>query len=104
MTQKWTLVIALAAGFVGGAISNRFSLVPVHAQNSNASPKEIRAQSFVLVDPSDRALGTFTVEPLVPQYVKGRPVVEPHVVLRDSEGREIWRAGGSAIRPLMSER
>ena len=103
MNQKWTLVLAVSAGFLGGALSH-VSLVSVHAQPPNAVPKEIRAQSFVLVDPSDHAMGTFVVEPLSPQYVNGKPVVEPHIVLRDSSGREIWRAGGSALRPLMTER
>jgi hypothetical protein len=57
--------------------------------------KEIRAESFALVDQYDNVVGTFAAEP------KGIRL-PARIVLRDSYGREIWTAGGSTIRPLMS--
>ena len=78
--------IAVVAGLIGGFFVHY--VVPSVAFAQNQSPKEIRAQSFTLVDSSDHAVGTFT-------YDRRRRVI----VLRDSEGRELWSAGNQ-ILPL----
>jgi hypothetical protein len=114
MKNKMTFVLALAAGLLGGLLTRYIAPPIAFAQNQAPVTKEIRAQSFALVDPSDRVVGAFTAEPLygapgifvlprqgtpndqgVPQI--RRPM---RIVLRDSNGREIWSAGGSEVRPL----
>lgn len=57
MSPRTTIVLALAAGFVGGTISQR--IVPVHAQDQPSVPQEIRAHKFVLVDESGVDRGVF---------------------------------------------
>jgi hypothetical protein len=113
--NKLVIAIALVAGFVGGSLSRYVAPPSAFAQNQAQVTKEVRAQSFTLVDPSDRAIGTFTAEPDVsgiqPFFQPGpssrlntpqlRPTVFPtRIVLRDSKGREIWSAGGSSMRQL----
>jgi hypothetical protein len=98
MNTKTSLAIALAAGLLGGLLTRYIAPSPAFAQNQAPIAKEIRAQSFTLVDPSDRAVGIFTFEP-VAQLVNGQIVHSERIVLRDSSGREIWSAGNT-FRPL----
>jgi hypothetical protein len=90
MNRTLTLSLALAAGLFGGLLSRYMTLLPVLAQTG--APKEMKAQSFVLVDAKDTVVGTF------------KPSSDriPTVVLLDRNGREIWRAGVSA--KVLSER
>jgi hypothetical protein len=100
MNQKWTLVLALAAGFVGSALFHGLSLVSVHAQVPSASPKELRARSFVLVDDSDTVLGRFAVgNPSIGIGGRVRPKFG-YIQLFDSSGNEIWTSGFMAPRPV----
>jgi hypothetical protein len=111
MNNKLTITIALLAGLLGGQITRFLSPSPAFAQNP-AQPvtKEIRAQSFTLVDASGFPVGTFTAEvpgisvQLRPGLPNGQPAQvnrQPvRIVLRDARGREIWSAGGSALVPL----
>jgi hypothetical protein len=113
MTRTFNVALALAAGLLGGLLTHYIAPSAAFAQvQTPASPvqgvpnnrpitKEIRAQSFTLVDQADHAVGTFTVEPARP--VRRDLKVGARIVLRDSNGREIWSAGGSTILPL-SER
>jgi hypothetical protein len=101
MSKALIVTLALTAGLVGGLLSRYIAPPSAFAQGKATVTKEVRAQSFTLVDPSDQAIGTFTLEPVGPQvvFVSG-PNVYPDtrhtaIVLRDSTGREIWRAGGS---------
>ena len=103
--RKLNLIFAFAAGLLGGIISRNIPAPAVHAQNAvpvqppaNPAAREVRAQSFVLVDGMNRVAGRFTTTPQGTERHAGNP--QERVVLRDSEGREIWSAGGSAIRPL----
>jgi hypothetical protein len=84
MNRTYTLSLALAAGLVGGLLSRYMTPEPVLAQP--ATPQEIKAQSFVLVDGKNNIVGIF------------KPSADriPTVVLLDRNGREIWRAGVSA--------
>ncbi len=112
MNKSFNIVVALAAGLLGGLFTHYIAPSAAFAQvqappspvpgvpNNRPTTKEIRAQSFTLVDQSDHTVGTFTVEPApVRRDIKA----VARIVLRDSNGREIWSAGGSAILPL-SER
>jgi hypothetical protein len=98
MNQKWTLILALAAGFVGSALFHGLSLVSVYAQVPSAAPKEVRAQSFVLVDNSNTALGRFAIRN--PASVSRERYRSGYIQLFDSSGNEIWTAGAMAPRPV----
>jgi hypothetical protein len=112
MNNKLTVAVALFAGLAGGMLTRYIAPPSVFAQAQNpAVTKEVRAQSFTLVDQYDNVAGTFTAESMgaagiftpkggLPQMQLQRPPMR--IVLRDAHGHEIWSAGGSAIRPLMS--
>jgi hypothetical protein len=102
--QTLTVALALVTGLLGGLLARFLAPPAAFAQNQAPIAKEIRAQSFTLVDPSDNSVGVFTSEPVFRglQSVPRRPM-PMRIVLRDSNGREIWSAGGAAIRPA-SER
>ena len=79
--NKRNIVLSFAAGLLGGAMSHYLSPQLVHAQSR--APKEIRAESFLLVNEQGAVLGTLSDE-------SGRPSLK----LFDERGREIWSAGG----------
>ena len=106
MNNKLSISLALAAGLVGGSFNRYLTPMAAFAQNQAPVTKEIRAQSFTLVDASNRTVGTFTVDsapptpPPPPGVVpipppSGRGASGQRVVLRDANGREIWSAGGT---------
>lgn len=113
MLRKLNPVLALAAGLLGGILSRYLAPPPVHAQapatqaQSTPAPEEIRAQSFTLVDGSGAVVGTFrpllSVAPGLPGVFDQGPARRERgpqgVVLLDRSGRELWRAGGSIVRP-----
>ena len=95
MNRAITLFLALAAGFSGGLLSPIVISTPVHAQVSNGDGKEVRAQSFTLLDDNNKVVATFKPSVKLPQ---GKSL---DVVLLDQNGREIWRAGsGMSLRSL----
>jgi len=108
------IAIALIAGLIGGLGARYISPAPVFAQTQAPTTKEIRAQSFTLVDPSDRTIGTFSAEPVANRRRAiirnpGGPdqtivdISPMRIVLRDSAGRELWSAepgDGAGLRPL----
>ena len=110
--MKNTIVAALIAGLFGAVATRIISPAPVSAQNQ--ATREIRSQSFTLVDPSDRTVGTFSAEPVFGRrraFIRnpGGPdqtVLDAspmRIVLRDSAGRELWSAepaDGASVRPL----
>jgi len=80
MKQKLALPLALVAGFAGGALSRYISPEPVQAQAQ--SPKEIKAQNFVVVDAKGTAFGLFGFDP------EGKPILK----LVDESGKAVWTA------------
>lgn len=88
MHRKFNLALALAAGLLGGALSRYIAPLPVQAQAG--PPRELRAQSFVLVDDKNNVVGTFTASTTPP-----KPGQNQTVVLLDRNDKEIWRAGVS---------
>lgn len=95
--RKLNWALSIAAGLLGGFVSHYMWIQPVHARSQDAQPqasitKEIRAESFVLVDNKGHVQGVFSIDESKP----GPPVIK----LSDSEGREIWRAGGSGFTGL----
>jgi len=102
--MKRNLFLSLAAGLVGGLLSHYMTTSTVFAQAQ--APKEVRAQSLTLVDGADHILGTFTSAPALPGRSTApgqpRPV---RIVLKDSDGLEIWSAGGPMVaKPAMDQR
>jgi len=87
MNRPIILILALTAGLLGGLLSHFVISTPVHAQASQRSEKEFRAQSFTLVDENNKVVATF--KPSV-ELQQGKKF---DVVLLDQNGREIWRAG-----------
>jgi hypothetical protein len=96
MYRNLNLSLALAAGLFGSILSRYITPTAVHAQTPTPkltpAPKEIRAQSFIVVDEKGGIAGTFKAS--VP-----KPGEAPTVVLLDPLGMEVWRGGGAAIRP-----
>jgi hypothetical protein len=95
MNQKLTVPLALASGLLGAMLSR--SLIPLPAFAQTPSPGEIRAHKFTLVDYQDQAVGAFTVEPTGPMSspltaLFQRNNIPSRIVLRDSDGRELWSA------------
>jgi hypothetical protein len=86
MYRQSNLILALAVGLLGGFLSRYIQPAPVLAQAQTPPPKEIQAQTFVLVDDKNNIVGTFksSVTP---------PGQTPTVVFLDRTGHEIWRAG-----------
>jgi hypothetical protein len=71
MSTKATIVLAIAAGFLGGIASQRLIPARVYAQGQTPSiPREIRARSFVVVDENGIPRGAFGM------YTKARPEIE----------------------------
>jgi len=59
MSTKTTVVLALAAGFVGGIISQRIVPATVSAQQQASVSPEIRAHKFLLTDEAGVSRGVF---------------------------------------------
>ncbi len=93
MKRILTVTSVLVIGLLGGVLSHYVMPVSVLAQTQ--PPKEIKAQSFALVDDRNNTIGTFK-----PAFdpITGAPTV----VLLDRNGRELWRAGASV--KVLSER
>jgi hypothetical protein len=113
MNRNLTLVIALTAGLLGGVLSRYLALPSVHAQAPAPNPVEVRAQSFSLTDDQGSVVGTFMVRDDAARVIRrgpgpqatqpaNPPARSPRIVLLNQDGREIWSAGGSSIRPLAS--
>lgn len=76
MKTKFTVTLALAAGFVGGVVSRYVVAGPAlaYAQTSGPTPENaaqiIRAHKFILVDETGMARGVFGIEK------NGAPAIE----------------------------
>lgn len=89
-----TLTLAVLAGFLGGVLSHSVWPQPVQAQPQ--TPKEIRAQSFVLEDSNGKTLGTFSID--MPRTGSVRRAAGT-IRLFDERGREVWRTPTLGIVP-----
>jgi hypothetical protein len=94
LMRKMNLGLAIAAGLFGGVLSHYIWTQPVQAQNQTPAPKEVRAQSFVVVNDKGEIQGVLTFG-----KAKGD---RTSVKLYDAKGREIFTAGGDQMRPLIS--
>jgi hypothetical protein len=80
MNSKLTLTIAIAAGLAGGLLSRFVVPTSAQAQVPPSAPKEIRAQSFVLVDQKGTPYGLLGFSP------QGQPIIK----LLDARGQTLW--------------
>jgi hypothetical protein len=100
MNKTVTLVLALAAGLIGGLLSRNITLSSVHAQ-TQTDPVELRARSFTLVSDQGRVMGTFTAREVFPNVkIQGDKILPARVVLIDPMGHEIWSASGDPFKKL----
>ena len=97
MKKHLNVALALVAGLVGGVISRYIAPPAVMAQNATPVTKEIRAENFVIVDVAGKTIATFAFGR---GTNAGHPSAGGIVVLRDSDGHEIWSAGGTQFRTL----
>jgi hypothetical protein len=112
MNNKLVIALALASGLAGGLLSRYAAPHSAFAQNQAPVTKEVRAESFTLVDSMNRPVGTFTSAPAGPPLPPPPPGVAPlpesgprtRIVLRDSNGREIWSAPANARMLPLSQR
>lgn len=99
MNNKLTILLALAAGMIGGLVSRYFVPTSVFAQAAS-SPQEIRVLRFVLVDENGAARGAFGFES------NGAPLIE----VADSKGRiyntemQLGRARSFMTFPIQGSR
>src|SRR5579864_4615107 len=91
MNRKLNLGLSLAAGLLGGLLSHWGSPELVHAQAKVPPPKEVRAQSFVLVDSQGVSAGVFGFDKDGNASIK----------LMDKMGKVVWSASGKpSLAPL----
>ncbi len=90
MKKPSSLWLSLAAGLLGGVLSHYAWTQPVHAQSLASAPKEMRSQSFVLVDDKGAVQGVLSFD-----EAKNFPTT---IKLLDGKGHEIWSAGGSGMQ------
>ena len=88
MNRKVNFTLGLAAGLLGGLLSRYLIPTPVFAQAPAPAPREIRAQSFVLVNKQGAPLGRigFDSDGL------------PNITLVDDDGRTIWSTKATLLR------
>ena len=91
------LTLALAASLAGGLMSHYIWPPAVQAQPRPETPREIRAQSFILEDANGKTLGIFSPE----TQRGGTPGrgLSGSIRLFDERGREIWRSPTRGIFP-----
>ena len=114
MNRNLTLILAFAAGLLGGVLSRWITPTPVLAQaqatppaSAAPVPKEIRAQRFTLVGEDGAVLGTFGLDQgmmMERPRVNGKPRGNPTTKLFDESGNEFWSAGGSTFLRKLGER
>jgi hypothetical protein len=85
MNRKLHLGLSLAAGLLGGVLAHYVSPELVHAAQA-APTKEVRAQSFVLVNEDGSPAGLFGFD------LNGQPMIK----LFDRAGKVIWSTDGKA--------
>ena len=94
--KQFHLILCLFVGLCGGILSRYLWIPPVLAQAQTPTPKEVRSQSFVIVDEMGQVQGVFTSDHQPAWNGRSR------IKLVDPSGRVIWSAPASA-GPLSSE-
>ena len=87
MNRTINVTLALAAGLLGGLVSRYLAPTPVFAQTQAPAPREVRAQSFVLVNKQGKPLGRIGFD------ADG----QPFITLLDEDGRTVWSTKPSLL-------
>lgn len=87
MNRNLHIGLSLAAGLLGGMLSHCIAGRPVLAQAPAVPPKEISAQSFILVNDKGSPFGVFAFDPA------GNAIIR----LQDRSGKVIWSSNGQGI-------
>lgn len=87
MDRKLNFALSLAAGLLGGILSHYVPVKSVLAQNQAISPKEVSAQSFLLVNDKGIPFGLFGFD------ADGNAIIR----LQDRSGKVIWSTSDRAI-------
>ena len=88
MNRTLHLILALAAGLLGGLLSRYLTPTPVFAQAQAPAAREVRAQSFVLLNKQGVPLGRIGIDS------DGLP----NITLVDENGRTIWSTKATLMR------
>jgi hypothetical protein len=104
--RNLSLLLAIAAGFIGGSLSHYVTVPSVHAEAQPNKALEIRAQKFTFVDYKGHVVASFV--PIITAQDSFNPSINPRdsfnpkisFALVDAEGHELWAAGGSGFKPL----
>jgi hypothetical protein len=83
------VILAFAAGLIGGLVQNAIAPIAVFAQAKKAAPKEIQAQNFILVISEGKPMGLFGFDP------QGKPIIK----LVDERGKTIWTSEVPLVVP-----
>ena len=87
MNRNLNIGLSLAAGLLGGILSQYVSGKSVFAQTQVVPPKEISAQSFILVNDKGSPFGVFGFD------ADGSAIIR----LQDRSGKVIWSTNGQGI-------
>jgi hypothetical protein len=89
MKRTMNIAVTLAAGLLGGLLSRYLAPTPAFAQTQAPAPvpREVRAQSFILVNKEGKPLGRIGFDS------NG----QPFITLVDEEGRTLWSTKASLL-------
>ncbi|MBI2680285.1 MAG: hypothetical protein HYX25_04665 [Candidatus Solibacter usitatus] len=89
MKRTMNIALTLAAGLLGGLLSRYLAPSPAFAQTQAPVPvpREVRAQSFILVNKEGKPLGRIGFDS------DGLPVI----TLVDEDGRTLWSTKASLL-------
>lgn len=93
MNRKLNVGLSLAAGLLGGWLSHYVPLRAVHAQAQNQATREVRAQSFVVVNEQGAPVGVFGLEKDGTASIK----------LLDKDGNVAWAATAKKNPQLLGD-
>ena len=105
--RSLTIILAVAAGMLGGFLSRCITPPFVYGQ-AQPGVVEVRAQRFSIIDPQGRVVGTFTgtftnerlSRTLPPPFGGTLPPRNPRIALVDGTGREFWSADANNLKTL----
>jgi predicted transcriptional regulator len=91
VNRKLNIGLSLCAGLLGGIVSHYVMSGKVFAQEFTAPPKQITAQSFVLVDDKGQPFGKLGFD----------KAGNPSIMLLDKSGSVVWTQNGKVnVQPL----
>ena len=93
MNQKLGIGLSVCAGTLGGMLSHFVVPNSASGQVLRSAPKQITAESFVLVDLNGRVSGTFGFD----------KAANPSITLLDKSGNVVWKQNGKVNTQPLAE-